>query len=214
MNLALPPIRPRQPAEIAKVAADIAALSDLRLRDLADRYEDLFGEPPRSRNRDYLKKRIAYRLQELAFGGLSDAAKRRIEELAATTPLRRRNTGAAMLFSDGAETQPEETDSIADAPRDSARPVRTPKGRHAEPTPKAIETPIAKTVARDPRLPAPGTIIERVYHGRRWQVMVLENGFRFEGTYYQSLTTIATAITGSRWNGFTFFNLGKTGGAA
>jgi hypothetical protein len=206
MNLALPPIRPRKPAEIAQVAAEIAALSDLRLRDLSDRYEDLFGEPPRSRNRDYLKKRIAYRLQELAFGGLSDAAKRRIEELAATTPLRRRNTGAAMLFSDGEETAPE-------APATPLPTLGSAKPRATKPAPTSVEPPCAAVVVRDPRLPPSGTVLERTYRGQRWRVTVLDNGFVFDGVHYASLTTIATAITGSRWNGFTFFGLGKAGGS-
>lgn len=52
-------------------------------------------------------------------------------------------------------------------------------------------------------------MLERTYKGRRWRVTVLEDGFVFDGTHYASLTTIATMISGSRWNGFTFFGLGK-----
>jgi hypothetical protein len=41
-----------------------------------------------SRNKDYLRKKVAWRIQELAEGGLSDAAKAKIEELAADAPVR------------------------------------------------------------------------------------------------------------------------------
>ncbi len=50
--------------------------------------------------------------------------------------------------------------------------------------------------ARDPRIPAPGTIITRRYKGRDLRLTVLEEGFRFEGTVYRSLTAAALKATG------------------
>lgn len=68
---------------------------------------------------------------------------------------------------------------------------------------------LPKTVAanNDPRLPSPGTAITRKYKGRTIQVVVLTDGFEYEGERYTSLSAVAKAITGSHVNGFRFFNL-------
>ena len=65
----------------------------------------------------------------------------------------------------------------------------------------------AKRGADDYRLPRPGTILTRGWKGRTLLVEVLANGFRFENKQYASLSAIATAVTGTRWNGFAFFGL-------
>ena len=39
------------------------------------------------------------------------------------------------------------------------------------------------------------------------EVIVLEQGFEFEGRAYKSLSKIALEVTGTRWNGFVFFGL-------
>jgi len=57
-------------------------LKNLSVAELTEKYEELFGEPSRSRNHDYLYKRVAFKTQELAYGGLSERAKQRIAELA------------------------------------------------------------------------------------------------------------------------------------
>jgi len=49
---------------------------------LHDRYAEVFGEAARSRHRHYLIRRIAWRMQANAEGGLSERALRRAEELA------------------------------------------------------------------------------------------------------------------------------------
>lgn len=54
---------------------------------------------------------------------------------------------------------------------------------------------------------APGTRISREWQGRPIQVDVLENGFRFGGADYRSLSEVARVITGTRWNGLRFFGL-------
>ncbi len=48
----------------------------------AERYEDVFGESTRSGNKAWMIKRIAWRLQANAYGGLSERAKARAAELA------------------------------------------------------------------------------------------------------------------------------------
>jgi len=61
---------------------EVAALEQMTVGQLQDRYVGVFGEPVRSRHRQYLIRRIAWRLQANAEGGLSERALRRAEELA------------------------------------------------------------------------------------------------------------------------------------
>ena len=66
------------------VLAKIAGLSKAPLSQLKTQYRDLFGADAPGLNRAFLERRIAYKLQELAYGGLSQAAKDRLEALAKT----------------------------------------------------------------------------------------------------------------------------------
>jgi hypothetical protein len=52
-----------------------------------------------------------------------------------------------------------------------------------------------------------GARLTRIWKGREVTVVVEENGFRWEGQLFPSLSAAATAITGSRWNGPRFFGL-------
>ena len=60
----------------------IRALDRRAVGELRAEYERLFGEPSRSRNRRHLIRRLAWRIQAEAEGGLSDRARVRAEELA------------------------------------------------------------------------------------------------------------------------------------
>src|SRR5215831_6789615 len=53
----------------------------------------------------------------------------------------------------------------------------------------------------------PGTVLGRGWNGQMQRVTVLENGFAWGGKTYPSLSKIALAITGTRWNGPRFFGL-------
>ena len=53
----------------------------------------------------------------------------------------------------------------------------------------------------------PGTLLTREWDGHLQQVMVLADGFTWNGKTYGSLSKVAFAITGSRWNGPRFFGL-------
>jgi Protein of unknown function (DUF2924) len=53
----------------------------------------------------------------------------------------------------------------------------------------------------------PGTALGREWNGQMHRVTVLENGFAWKGKIYPSLSKIALAITGTRWNGPRFFGL-------
>jgi len=53
----------------------------------------------------------------------------------------------------------------------------------------------------------PGTLLTREWDGHLQQVMVLADGFAWNGKTYRSLSKAAFAITGSRWSGPRFFGL-------
>jgi hypothetical protein len=53
----------------------------------------------------------------------------------------------------------------------------------------------------------PGTMLAREWNGRMQRVAVLADGFAWNGKTYPSLSKIAQAITGTRWNGPRFFGL-------
>jgi len=53
----------------------------------------------------------------------------------------------------------------------------------------------------------PGAVLVREHEGHHHHVMVTDDGFVWNGTTYPSLTKVAFAITGTRWNGPRFFGL-------
>jgi hypothetical protein len=55
--------------------------------------------------------------------------------------------------------------------------------------------------------PVVGTRLVRPFQGREHTVAVLADGFEWEGRRYKSLSAVARAITGTRWNGPLFFGL-------
>jgi hypothetical protein len=67
---------------------DLAALPRMTTSELRQRYAEVFGELPSTWNRVWMIKRLAWRLQALAEGGLSERARRRAEELANDADLR------------------------------------------------------------------------------------------------------------------------------
>jgi hypothetical protein len=53
----------------------------------------------------------------------------------------------------------------------------------------------------------PGTVLVREWDRRSQRVMVMADGFAWNGLTYDSLSKVAFAITGTRWNGPRFFGL-------
>ena len=145
---------------------EIAALNNKPLKDLKEQYLKLYG--PKKvvpANKTFLVKRIAYKLQELKHGGLSQAAQ------------------------DKADTLIQKHDPV------NSKSVRSKNGD-------------IKKSNRDPRLPIPGSVITKVYKGKKLEVKVLEKGFEYKGKAYRSLSGIAKDITGNGWNGYLFFRCG------
>src|SRR5215218_3502506 len=65
----------------------------------------------------------------------------------------------------------------------------------------------AMDLARTNRNLRPGTVLGREWNGKMQRVAVLADGFAWNGITYPSLSKIASAITGTRWNGPRFFGL-------
>ena len=152
------------------IEREVAALQQMSTGQLCERYAELFGEPTRTRHRTYLVRKIDWKLQALAEGGLSERARRRAAELARGAELR----------------------------------VMPPKANEVT---HAAAVVAHATTSTDSRLPTPGTAIVRHYKGRTLQVLVLPDGFEFEGQRYKSLSAVAKKITGSHVNGYRFFGL-------
>jgi hypothetical protein len=53
----------------------------------------------------------------------------------------------------------------------------------------------------------PGTRLMREWRGRSHEVLVLDDGFSWQGTHYRTLSAIARQITGTAWSGPLFFGL-------
>jgi hypothetical protein len=154
---------------------EIEGLRGMTVAKLRAKHLELFGEDCRSNHKDFLFKRIAWRMQAMAEGGLSERARQRALELANDADLR----------------------------------IRAPKDAFADLPANQVGLVVEASVDTgcDPRLPMPGTVLSRDYKGRRISVEVRENGFEFDGKIYKSLSAIARAVTGTRWNGFLFFGL-------
>jgi hypothetical protein len=65
----------------ADVIGKVAALPSLESDELKTLWQELFNEPAPRKKRDYLIPRLAWRIQELAYGGLSDSAQDHINRL-------------------------------------------------------------------------------------------------------------------------------------
>ena len=162
---------------IETVEAAIDELYGMTTGELAEKYHELHGQPTRTRHRQYLIRKNAWRIQANAFGGLSERAKRRAAELANDADIR----------------------------------VMAPRTLVCPPPGSDPQTNTCRFIERDPRIPAAGSAIVRVYKGRKLRVVVLDGdrGFEYEGEHFDTLSAVAKHITGSHINGFRFFNLGN-----
>ena len=160
---------------IVNVMQEVRTLQKMTVSELQTRYAEVFGEPGHSRHKQFLIRRIAWRLQANVQGGLSERAQQRAQEIADDRDLRMK----------GPATIAEDT------------------------TGPMVVRPLVSD--HDNRLPMPGSVLSREYRGREVTVKVLDDGFEHKGTVYRSLTAAVKAVTGSHWNGFHFFGLGKKG---
>ena len=59
--------------------------------------------------------------------------------------------------------------------------------------------------------PIAGTRLIREYQGVEYCVTVRDDGYEYQGRPYKSLSAVARAITGTRWNGWVFFGVRRSG---
>jgi hypothetical protein len=97
------------------VSREVAALKRMNVGQLRTRYAEVFGEATNSRHKQWLVKRIAWRMQANAEGGLSERARRRAMELADDADLRVT-----------APREPKTTTTVASSPIATAADDRLP----------------------------------------------------------------------------------------
>lgn len=167
-------------ANNATIAREIDALHHLTTCELAKRYEELHGQPVRTRHRAYLLRKIAWRIQANAEGDLSERARKRAAELANDADVR---------------VMAPKTQVIPPQPGGTVTVERTlPNGEHNDPR---IPTP-GSAIVREYK----GRKIRVV-------VLADRQGFEYDGERYRTLSAIARKVTGSHINGFRFFRLGS-----
>lgn len=144
------------------VLKQIAALKTAPIGQLKQQWRDLFETEPPPYNRRFLEHRLAYRIQELAYGGLKPETLKRLREL-----------GEAL---------------------DGGNPAN--RRRHHQDRPLT------------------GTRLIREWQGVEHCATVRDDGFEYQGRPYKSLSAVARAVTGTRWNGWLFFGLKNRGAGA
>ena len=87
------------------VEKELAALRRMPVVDLRSRYAEVFGETTNTRHKDWLIKRIIWRMQAMAEGDLTERARRRAEELANDADLRCRPPRAPSATTEAPQMQ-------------------------------------------------------------------------------------------------------------
>ncbi len=162
------------------VAAEIEALHQMTINELAEKYKELHGHPTRTRHRAYLIRKIAWRVQANAEGDLTDRARKRAAELANDADVR-------VMAPKTLICPPEPTGTV------TVNRLLL-KGEHNDP--------------RLPS-PGSAIIREYKGRKIRVVVLADGQGFECDGERYRTLSAIAKKVTGSHINGFRFFRLGS-----
>ena len=132
----------------------LARLTEFNLGELRQQWRILYkAEASPHLSRELLVRAVAYRMQEVALGGLRPGRQRQLRQIA----------------------QQFKQNGAADTP----------------PRPEL----------------KPGTRLVREWQGRTYEVLVLDDGFSWQGTHHRSLSAIARKITGTAWSGPLFFGL-------
>jgi Protein of unknown function (DUF2924) len=133
---------------------ELERLATLPIAQLRLRYAQLFRtDPPKAFGPALLRRSIAHRIQEQAYGGLSRSAQRLLDQMM--------------------------------------------KAYAAKPGGRIVL----------PRRIKPGSVLVREWKHKSHRVMVLADGFAYDGRTFANLSEIAVLITGTRWNGPRFFGL-------
>ena len=104
-----------------------------------------------------------------------------------------------------------QANALGDLDRESVRYLdavaRESEQRRAKPGYRRTKAPPPLPPVPDRRGLKPGTILVREHAGVLQRVVVMENGFAWEGKSFRSLSEAAQAITGTNWSGPRFFGL-------
>ena len=132
----------------------LARLPELDLAELRQQWRALHkSDASPHLSRELLLRAVAYRMQEVAFGGLRPEHRRQLRQIV------------------------EEFNQTGEVRRRAWLEMRS------------------------------GTRLVREWRGRTYEVLVLDEGFSWQGTHYRSLSAIAREITGTPWSGPLFFGL-------
>ena len=132
----------------------LSRLPTLNIGELRQQWRSLYKtQAPRHFSRELLVRAVAFRMQEVAQGGLRPEPQRQLRRIAQEF----KDTGEARI---------------------RARPELKP-----------------------------GSRLLREWQGRTYEVLVLDDGFSWQGTRYRSLSAIVRQITGTAWSGPLFFGL-------
>jgi hypothetical protein len=88
------------------VGKELAALNRMSVDALRARYAEVFGEPTNGRHKQWLVKRIIWRMQSLAEGDLTERARRRAAELANDADVRRKAPKSPLAAAVGLQRGP------------------------------------------------------------------------------------------------------------
>jgi Protein of unknown function (DUF2924) len=88
MGLLVNTVRTEEKMNETHIREQIESLRHMTVGQLRDKYQEAFGEESRSNHKQFLFRRIAWRLQANAWGGLSERARRRALEIANDADLR------------------------------------------------------------------------------------------------------------------------------
>ena len=123
---------------------------------LRSKFKELYGFETGCTKPEVLRRRLAFRVQELYFGGLTEREEQKMEDSIKRDPV---ILGAKL----------------------------------AEKKPKAL---------------LHGTRLVRIWKGKKYEVTLCDEGkYEYNGIYFKSLSAVAKAITGTHWNGKTFFGV-------
>ena len=146
-------VKPRKEIKnMTSITKKVMSLHTKSTKELKEIYQSVFKEPaPFYASGVHLIPKIAYRMQELAMGGLSKDTKDKLRKIAQGTD------------------------------------------------------PTSITPSKQKLLP--GVKIRKKYKEMIHEVEVKQQGYEYQGQSFNSLSAIATKITGTKWNGPKFFGL-------
>ena len=168
-------------ADNGTILERLSALQEMNVAQLREEFERHFGKPSLSRNKRQLVERIAERIQSEAAG----------EKPGDTIP------GPVLTVKFEAKK------------KGRSKNVTKAAGKSQAKVGDKKRVPTKPVGSRDPRLPKPGTTIEREWHGKKYLVRVMQPGlgFEYDGKPFRSLSAVAKHITGQIVNGFLWWRL-------